>query len=484
MFGIAVHYYRSTILNSNALFAKYALEGVEFRGRVSNRRVTEGGDGGAKQYFIEAMYDISNDNGGHDTFRTKEFKVSPGTYDRIGEGVELIRLPDYPTSALLLETIHQFDKDFSPAQVDSSGFFISVLMMYCALILLLVMWPVECSFCGYLLVPILGVVCFFEFFIGYWIAKILRDRHLRMTLYGAEKMSPTNQDEDVIIPSAIPYKDFVNEEAFSFSYLCCRTLLQVPYGTLSFVFKFLFVIGFGGSFMLFEVTMFRRLKQRALAKYEARNAISTTGIVVALPRNGLYAIITYEVESATYKKKMRGVGGRAVAQFAVSDRPELLYLRTNPASAQLKSYIESRGAGLSCIQKFSFWYGVFYLGVEIALLASLIPGNVEMKLPAGYFALIVTVAILIGGFVGGISYYYFFKDLLHGAIAVTREEANHRWVVEEPVSDIEQEEVLEVGSHDTDDQTEASDEQGNAAIDFFPGGRIPEVDRLQTLLSS
>jgi len=302
-----VIYFQGAGLNSNALTAKYVSEGDLYYGAVVKRWEYTSGDHGTA-YFVLVSYTF-------DARRyTKKFQVFPDTYGN--NTIELLCLPDYPRSAILRDSAKHFDKDFPPSKGFSRffGFFWSTI--WTLIPTFIILNSVSCSYCGSLLAPVFFGAISFEYFVGYFIASHLRDRDLWPAVYGAKLDDQTQE----VLPRRISYKEFCDEETQS--YVCIRVIggiFKDLFIALCCIPLFLYFSAFLGAHLVTWSLLSSFVKPKLFAKYRYHDALSTIGNVVTRGIRDKTIIVSYEVNSKIYKKKIQTSGG-------IPDEPELVYL--------------------------------------------------------------------------------------------------------------------------------------------------------------
>jgi hypothetical protein len=257
-------------------------------------------------------------------------------------------------------------------------------------------------------------------------ARYERDSSLWNTLYGAKKIPDVNAEDPQAKPSRVSYKEFFDEETASGAHIIIGILKDLALA-LGCILTWLYFMVFLGGHLMVDGTFFHPMKQKVLAKYESQNAVSTES---AVTRRLPTMIVSYKVDSKTYKKEMKvpavkGSSRWVRTRIAVPDEPELIYLPGQPKSAELKCRIERRSEeGPTSLCKCLF--GLVYFGIQISVIIIIDRFNWTT---AGDIA----TGSLVAGFVGNLIQYHFFflKKLLHGAKEVTGSDPDTREFVDE-----------------------------------------------------
>ena len=115
LFGGPLIYYRGTILNSNALAEKYNKEGVRLQGKVIARWIRMTGKNNDRPTFHICLgYRVDQDR----YVLKNDMVVNQDLYSQ--QSLDLVRLPGYRKSAILLASIgDMMDPDFPPSKLGS-----------------------------------------------------------------------------------------------------------------------------------------------------------------------------------------------------------------------------------------------------------------------------------------------------------------------------------------------------------------------------
>ena len=113
LFAGPLVYYRSTIFNSNALTEKYDKEGVKLQGKVI-KRWTENSERGPT-YHVRVVYRADEE-------RYVNMDIIVGKDSYVKPKLDLIRLRDFPKSAILFASIEGFDRDFPGSKLPAMFF--------------------------------------------------------------------------------------------------------------------------------------------------------------------------------------------------------------------------------------------------------------------------------------------------------------------------------------------------------------------------
>ena len=299
LFAGPLVYYRTTILNSNALSEKYVQEGIQLEGRVMKRWKTEGkGVDSPTTYHVRVEYRVN------DTRFSKEFTVSRDIFPQ--ETLELIRLSEYPQSAVLFASVKDADPDFPPSK---QGNFSKAEALYFAFGYLTILNLVptamvlssidSCIFCSMLIAPVFVGLVVLEMVVGYWVARKNRDSNLNATLFGATQ---DNNNLDIAAPKHVSYQEFCQEDTHSFLFVI-RTILQDVGIVLGTIVALVYFVVLGGGCIIMYSLVIAKWINRQLERYES-NGDTVSGSVVCRQHNN-EVIVQYQVDGQMYKKRLK-----------------------------------------------------------------------------------------------------------------------------------------------------------------------------------
>jgi len=416
-------YYRNTILGSEALWEKYATEGIRFSGRIVKKWKAGGNDseGYEAPYSANVAYQVESSiyvRYGQ-TISLEQFENPTATM------LDLIRLPNYPQSAI----------PYSYIQVKYPGFRPSTTIWIIVAYLWTLSWNLiplafllksvdACPYGTKLIGPIfLGLVAM-EFFVGYFLVKWHRDAALQNTLYGAQVAGNSHMMvRESTPPPRVSYDEFCHSKddlptttPTCLFWCIAGTILRDLGIFVAWVVVIpSYLIALGGGFVVCNAFVSAVWRIRLLEKYNDDSASTTVeGLVVCRRHSG--AIVQYEVHDdyQIYEKW--------IPKTKLSDKPMLVYLTDLPRSAELKCRIDN----LRHEQR-NYWKDMFgglllmllQVGFAAFVAGKTLPEQVGSMDPVISFAIaagIATAAHLVFGFVCAMLYYQCVirRELLYG----------------------------------------------------------------------
>ena len=339
-------YYRGTVFNSDALAQKYRKEGVRLQGQVIARWKKNGGEKSGPTFHVRVVYRV-----GQDRYVKNDMVVNQGLYSE--QNLDLIRLPHYRKSAILFARVEGVDPDFPPSKLPNLFFAFFWMFLWNFIPIHIILTSIEaCDFCTNLIGPVFCGMIALELLVGYWVAKLERDSDLKSTLYGAKRVSRSNDDTgaaDDATPKYVSYGSFFDEGKHSFFSVISNIVLDLTTVVAWIGFAIYFLI-FGGGYMLMDSLVMARWREKILQKILQRYESESTQVVGSVVcRQGQTLIVQYEVDAHVYKKRLivpshmvrTGCLHHRHESETVPDDPDILYLTDNPASATLKCQIDN-----------------------------------------------------------------------------------------------------------------------------------------------
>uniref|UniRef100_A0A7S4IHZ5 Uncharacterized protein n=1 Tax=Odontella aurita TaxID=265563 RepID=A0A7S4IHZ5_9STRA len=460
-------YYQSTVFDGSALKARYVAEGIRMEGRVVRRWTENSGSDHGPTYHVAVEYHANEGGTQGDICYSKNFSLTQSMHEQ--RSLSLVRLPRFPTSAILFDSISGFDSDFPPSNKAGLVFSLFWTTVWNMIPLVIVMNSIDsCLYCSKLIGPIFVGLIIVEFFIGYWVAKKFRDKNLNQTIYGATRVSRSNlsqnegktriQDDHDAGRHPLSYESFLEEEPLSGTKVAFRVVKDWIV-VVSWALAFLYFLAAGGGHLVVSGILLPTVKKRALDKYDLPDAGDITGTIVTSRSNG-YAIVRYQLGSSTYKKLLQAPSWTNQEgcckplvrnQEELSENPQLKCLPDRPRSAQLKCRIDRRDEE-SARKRAMICPGMICLSLQVLVLTALLSpvttfrDSGDMQGSLGTFARVAgsfAAALLIMGGIGTfVEYRYFFlRRLLSGAKAV--ESNAHRTDHQEDPEGMFADEILE-----------------------------------------
>lgn len=404
-------YYRGTILNSYALTNKYSKEGLKLQGKVVAQRKDTSGEAGPT-YHVKVMYRVESER-----YVTNEMNAGQELYSN--SKLDLIRLPDYPKSAILLASVDGFDTDFPPSKLPSIYFGLFWMSCWNGVTISTLLVVLDAT---NLTAPIFWGMTTLELLVGYWVAARDRNHSLKSTLHGAKRVARRNSSSpDIKTPDHLSYFDLVGEPKHSVLFVLSTICLDLATAVAWICVAIYFVI-FGGGYIIMYSVVVSRWRYQLLKCYES-NAIQELGTVIS--RQGHTLIVRYKVDEQLYKKRLlvpyhmvrSGCSHRQEHEI-VPDSPDLLYINGNPASAILKCEIDNSIHQRKRFQKGVF-AGVYVMLIQVYLVTFIVGAIFELEGHESFLLLAGTFCSceLVFGLVGACIHHTFVykKDLLFGA---------------------------------------------------------------------
>lgn len=478
-------FYKGTIFNSNALVEKYITEGLRLQGSVVKRWEKNG------IFHMRVEYRANNDGR-----YVKDFLVPKSDYDSQST-LELIRLPDYPRSAILYASVKDKDADFLPSHDGESIFVAFIWITIWNLIPVAApLAAIEtCSYCKMIIAPVFVGLMVFEFSVGYYFAKHDRDLYLRSTLYGAKRVGFSEKDKDSALPKHVSYQEFFHQDGHSCLFVVRNILFVFFVLVPATILVFAYILVLGGGYDVMSCLVTSKWKTKLLETYESSSS-TTSGTIVCRQPNDMM-VVQYHVGDQAYKKRLEApylmaqnsnpcCGRKRLEEDTVPDNPELLYLTNLPTSAFFKNRIDNRNEEAKYMRK-RMRRGLFVMIIQVGL-ATLMCGlalsnNSTYATEAAPFLVVAGICIachIVFGLLGACIHYrsVFRKVLLYGAKKVNPTQVPH---VDTRVVDEEVNVGVLWNEDGMDEETEAtvstSDESADTFVNNFLMGKFPRLDK-------
>lgn len=426
LFAGPLVYYRSTILNSDALTEKYDKEGVRLQGKIIKRWTIASNDGGPT-YHVRVVYKADEER-----YVNEDMTVGKDAY--VKQTLDLIRLRDFPKSAIVFASIEGIDRDFPPSMLPAKFFVFFWMSLWNLIPLSIILSSIEACDCAHLIWPIFCGLLVFELMVGYWVAKRQRNIDLKSTLYGAKRVARASDNSGVTANDATPkhlsYSDFFDEGTHS----CFSVISNIVLDFITVVawigVAIYFAIFGGGYIIMYSLVVFR-WRNKLLKHYESEQGIRVSGAVAC--RQGSFGegvvIVKYTIDGQMYKTRLLvpyhmvrvGCAQHRREYETIPDDPVLLYIYDYPSSATLKCQIDNQEHERKRFLKL-IGGGLYVMTLQIFLFTLILGASIELDWDQVFLLTGILCSFqFIFGLVGAsIHHKLFFKrDLLWGAKRVS-----------------------------------------------------------------